>query len=134
MTQREKLIELIDKSDVPLCDECGTIPADIRIERLADFLLANGVVVPPCKPGDTVYAILFGLGDDPILKIGVEYVIMQSSLQGLNISVYFSDPQQPMCNHHGIVGKDVFLTHKEAEVGLKKLEEENEKWRKMLKK
>lgn len=28
---------------------------DKAIERLADHLLANGVIVPPCKVGDTVY-------------------------------------------------------------------------------
>ena len=44
MTQKEKLIELIDKSDVPFCDECGKFSADARIELLADFLVERGVV------------------------------------------------------------------------------------------
>ena len=38
MTQKEKLIKLIDKSDVRLC-------ADIRIDLLADFLMEHGVEV-----------------------------------------------------------------------------------------
>lgn len=45
MTQKEKLIELIDKSDIPLCDECGENPVDTRIEALADFLLDHGCFV-----------------------------------------------------------------------------------------
>lgn len=45
MTQRERLIELL--MDVP-ADGVGLI---------ADFLLANGVIVPPCKVGDDVYWI-----------------------------------------------------------------------------
>ena len=33
---------------------------DQAIERLADHLLANGVIVPPCKVGDTVYFVSRG--------------------------------------------------------------------------
>lgn len=29
----------------------------MSLERIADYLLANGVIVPPCKVGDTVYHI-----------------------------------------------------------------------------
>lgn len=50
MTQREKMIELITeyhrkiwKHGENWCVGC------------ADHLLANGVIVPPCKVGDTVY-------------------------------------------------------------------------------
>ena len=28
------------------------------VERFADHLLANGVIVPPCKVGDTVYVLV----------------------------------------------------------------------------
>ena len=51
MTDREKLINLMieakkaDTEDVPFS------------KFLADFLLANGVIVLPCKVGDTVYEI-----------------------------------------------------------------------------
>ena len=58
MTEREKLRELIyaweyeeNKVSIADCD------ADKSIERLIDKLLANGVIVPPCKVGDTVYHI-----------------------------------------------------------------------------
>lgn len=45
MTDREKLVELIEQ--VYYCS----------IEELADHLLANGVIVLPCKVGDEVWGI-----------------------------------------------------------------------------
>ena len=49
MTERERLIELIEKE--------GSMYEVNDIKHLADYLLANGVVCPPCKVGDTVYVI-----------------------------------------------------------------------------
>lgn len=64
---RDRLIELIGskvcEAYSPTCDEwqphsCEKCFANsCRIGDLADYLLANGVVVPPCKVGDTVYEI-----------------------------------------------------------------------------
>lgn len=45
---REKLIELIQKSV-----RCARNWAEV----IADHLLANGVIVPPCKVGDDIYYI-----------------------------------------------------------------------------
>lgn len=53
---RERLKELI--CEVIQTDECVSHcnhPYCGECERLADHLLANGVIVPPCKVGDTVY-------------------------------------------------------------------------------
>lgn len=46
---RDRLIELLRKSGASFE---RALPEDI-----ADYLLANGVIVPPCKVGDTVYSI-----------------------------------------------------------------------------
>ena len=49
MTDRDRLVELLN--------------ADMRsfsrdyAEEMADYLIANGVICPPCKPGDTIYFI-----------------------------------------------------------------------------
>ena len=56
MTEREKLIELL--CSAPL----GFKSFDSQyykstISKIADHLLENGVIVPPCKVGDTVYYI-----------------------------------------------------------------------------
>lgn len=67
MTDREKLIELI-KSAVhketyyasdgrPVTTINRHIVDFGEVKILADYLLANGVIVPPCKEGDIVYFI-----------------------------------------------------------------------------
>ena len=69
MTDRERLIELIRKA------KKNTKGASCDLERemlFADFLLENGVIVPPCKVGDTVYIILIDShkeDNSPIFKI-----------------------------------------------------------------
>ena len=48
MTERERLIELLL--------EWGNKENDgVRAKSIADYLLANGVIVPPCKVGDKIY-------------------------------------------------------------------------------
>ena len=53
MTDRERLTELIEKNFHEQYCKRGVFNADLA----ADFLLKNGVIVPPCKVGDTVYCI-----------------------------------------------------------------------------
>ena len=62
MTERERLIELLksDSCQSPmLCDPNCKYASLKRCyeERTADYLLENGVIVPPVKFGDTVYKI-----------------------------------------------------------------------------
>lgn len=54
MTERERLYELIVDADNEFFSEtpCGT--AQERIEKTVEHLLANGVILPPCKVGDYV--------------------------------------------------------------------------------
>ena len=52
MTDRERLIEL--------CDTNNGWVDEVPAEKFADYLLANGVIVPPCKVGDTVTTDKFG--------------------------------------------------------------------------
>ena len=54
MTEREKLIELIHTSTSLYMEDDDYDNAD---EYIADRLLANGVIVPPCKVGDKVYKV-----------------------------------------------------------------------------
>lgn len=49
MTERERLIDIIQKS----VDGCSVYWAGL----IADGLLKNGVIVPPCKVGDKIYVI-----------------------------------------------------------------------------
>ncbi len=48
MNERERLIEILSKTIYP---KKGVDPAEV----VADYLLDNGVIVPPCKVGQMVY-------------------------------------------------------------------------------
>ena len=58
MTEKEKLVELINEANSNYNFEfsVGKIPKP-RDEYIADFLLENGVIVPPCKVGDKMYKL-----------------------------------------------------------------------------
>ena len=90
------------------------------IAELADHLLANGVIVPPCKVGDKIYEALpkvnfirsttvvgFHLGKFPDLRghKRKEYIVCYSDYSLTHIDI-------------GKFGKTVFLTKEEAEAAL----------------
>ena len=52
---KDRLMELLKSA--PLCGYAFDDQySDGTIEKIADHLLANGVIAPPCKVGDTVYS------------------------------------------------------------------------------
>lgn len=53
MTDRERLIEILE--DTLHEWECDVQPE--TLSQIAEHLLENGVIVPPCKVGDKLYAI-----------------------------------------------------------------------------
>ena len=108
--------------------------ADCTIENIADRLLANGVIVPPCKVGDTVYSLRevscedidevhtvcehYGFGTyDRICtlekpqKCPYRYRIFKSLVTEYNLLSFAR-----------LWGKTVFLTKEEAKEKLKELE------------
>lgn len=102
---RDRLIELLDE-----CRSIEGVGSDL-IEKQADFLLVNGVIVLPCKVGDTVYSCV---GNAYRLeKIVIESCSKNATLvlkSGLNGQLIFDEND---------IGKTVFLTPKEAEQALK---------------
>ena len=60
MTQTEKekarLVEPIERCSSFWADE--DVYLKRLVDNLADYLLDNGVIVPPCKVGDTVYLVV----------------------------------------------------------------------------
>jgi hypothetical protein len=84
----------------------------VKSEALADYLLANGVIVPPCKVGDTVYMVIAGDFD---LFISKEKVTEVGS-KGFHISDFFppKDDIGDFISYESI-GKNVFLTYEEAD-------------------
>ena len=108
MTDRERLIELIDY--VLKFQPWGEIGYHTSKE-LADYLLANGVIVPPCKVGDTVYE--FGCTDP--FGGQLDLYVVESTVSGIAIFTT-KDIHNMNC-----FGKTVFLTKEEAEEKLKEI-------------
>lgn len=82
---RDRLIELIDRADEECkhtknCESCSGYGkgAQCMNHHIADHLLANGVIVPPCKVGDTVYYI-GGIHNSLVKSAIVEEIIMNSN-------------------------------------------------------
>lgn len=115
---RDRLIELLlNKScrnnECPevQCDECDCIPVAIGdADKIADYLLANGVIVPPCKVGDTVYYIT-GIHNTIVKGAKVEEVYYGEGGFAFHLCTgydYFTLQQE-----------DVYITKEEAEAALK---------------
>lgn len=109
MTERERLIEMLN--------EWGNKENDgVRSESIADYLLENGVIVPPCKVGDTVY-ILAGHNGHKYEKDICEGFYISDNL------VTQVRTRNKKGNHgtYGIMGETVFLTKEEAEKALEEM-------------
>lgn len=104
MTERERLIELI-QSAVGGC-------AKHWAEVIADYLLANGVIVPPCKVGQTVWFIR---NKTEIIATAVQKIILKHG--GLYIKLCCNSMYETTCNS---IGKTVFLSREEAEEALER--------------
>ena len=76
---RERLIELIAES--ALKGDYTYIP------DVADYLLENGVIVPPCKVGDTLY-VISQMKDKRILPFINEYEVTSIAIKRKSIVVY----------------------------------------------
>ena len=123
MTDRDRLIELISKSDI-LCDDCGEYGNSYCTEALADYLLANGVIVPPCKVGDTVYSIQ---GFDGKPEQCEPYEVTDITIYENNLVVVHITDNLLFTRNMYVddFGETVFLTKEEAERELKKRGEQN---------
>ena len=133
---RDRLIELIDE-----CRSIEGVSMEL-VEKQADYLLANGVIVPPCKVGDTVYQPSYkftkcsaydyaprfiedssccGCGakcdsvKEPYIYEGTVVSIRITKEQNF-LAVSF---QEKFDSSSFILGKTVFLTSEEAKQALK---------------
>ena len=98
---RDRLIELLN---VDMSGYDGAVHGDY-IENIADYLLANGVIVPPCKVGSKIYMLVTKrskVSFPPFTFVKV------SRLTFYNLERVLQD-----------FGKTVFLTKEEAEAKLK---------------
>ena len=102
---RDRLIELLKKQ--PPFNALN----DVCINKFADYLIENGVIVPPCKVGRTVYAIDKRSG---LWWKGTAISFYYVNPSDMQIAVAFEDGEV------AIYDTDcVFLTREEAEQALK---------------
>lgn len=105
MTERERLIELLDE-----CRGIEGIGMEL-VEKHADLLLANGVIVPPCKVGDTVYVCF---SRTRVIECKVAQIIIEH-IEEIGMSFICYGGMRFDMRHWG---KIVFLTREEAEKAL----------------
>ena len=100
---RDRLVELLDH-----ITKNFRFTAWENTDKIADHLIENGVIVPPCKVGDNLYYIPFG---STITKWEIRSIeINQNDIVFHCGRIFFLKSD---------VGKTVFLTREEAEKALK---------------
>ena len=118
MTDRDRLIDLL--YDV----------LDARPDTIADHLLANGVIVPPCKVGQTVYSFcdVFGailpyvIQDFKVGFMGKDrpnYWYWEATSHAMETDELLDEIDFDLDD----IGKTVFLTKSQAEEALKNEQE-----------
>ena len=94
MTDREQLIVLLMSG----AGDCLGKGISLNCSKLADYLLEHGVIVLPCKAGDTLYC--------------------ESAIKG-HITYLKAPDLEWIFENREIFGKEIFLTREEAEKALK---------------
>lgn len=117
MTERERLIELIQFG---YCK--GRMKENVKQveETMADYLLENGVIVPPCKVGDTVYEFFNVRGFYDIIELVVENITVGINPQKCKLYCKLKQGESRELFYSDSFGKTLFFTKEEAE---KELEE-----------
>ena len=116
MTDRDRLIELLVDFN-PYKDPIRQMADRMIIEKIADYLLANGVIVPPCKVGQVVWIISqWYKYTKP--EIESRKVLSVQIYKNGNIQYHYKDG----CFWKDHIGKTVSLTKEEAEKALKERE------------
>ena len=105
---RDRLIELLEKAFEFHIDDPYCIPDE---GEFADYLIANGVIVPPCRVGDSIFRV----GNYEIWEWLIEHIeIYEDEIGFVDDGENYFTPEK--------IGKTVFLTKEEAEQALKERE------------
>lgn len=103
---RDRLIELIRGAKKNM----KGANSDLHREYIfADYLLNNGVIVPPVKVGDTVYR--------PCKYLGYVVPFVIISFEATQSEMFYTDDSDNII-YIGEIGETVFLTKEEAEKAL----------------
>lgn len=110
---RDRLIELLKSSHKAeqlrkMGVAVGTYKEDCVEAMVADFLIAKGVIVPPCKRGDIVYCIRKDKSRIPFIK----------EVEVRSVTVYGVDRFSVYTTKDDVWGQTAFATFEEAEIAL----------------
>lgn len=120
---RDRLIELLKQVNFDFGEECVACCEDgykctpMLEDFFADHLLANGVIVPPCKIGDKLYDATEFFSDTyapEIYELQDNVMTIEKGRNGEYLFTY-----DGMYVYPEEIGKTVFLTREEAEAKLK---------------
>ena len=116
---RDRLIELLQNFADGTYTSNGTITDGTKVDDVVDYLIANGVIVPPCKVGDSVYSNVL----DEIEGFVVVSMELAYKAKGFVGEFVSNNGTYPMLFNFENIGKTVFRTREEAEKALKGGEE-----------
>ena len=120
MTDRDRLIELNRNAKLYAQEKADERGGLVCIDDEVDYLLANGVIVPPCKVGDKVYTY----GAKRIKEWEITFVGKNSRNEYKFIAVV-GKCEDLLIFWNYEIGKTVFLTKEEAEKALAERSEGN---------
>ena len=103
---RERLVELIKEAHD--AEDWGIDFFDID-GYIADHLLENGVIVPPCKVGDKLYFLY----NNNVFDLDVKKIVQKEA------GLFLVDKQFNDWYSVDEIGKTLYLTKEEAEQALK---------------
>ena len=128
MTDRERLTCLLSGYDFDstFCNICERPDDDCAVcgsERLADYLISNGVIVPPCKVGDTVYIINRANKPQEMIFDSIDFRCTCVNDTDCMCGSLCNDIGHNVCqyrfkNDFSDISNTVFLTHEKAERAL----------------
>ena len=123
MNDRDRLIELLDGFVFGTQIAVNSVEWDsTKVKELTDHLLANGVIVPPCKVGDTVYIVdgtTDGIVVGTITRLEQNIYTTPSEWITIEGNYPFFGQLESKNRVDLLLGKTVFLTKDEAEEALK---------------
>ena len=110
---RDRLIELMGQAEFAYLDFSKMYPCEKSLKDFtADYLLENGIIVPPCKVGGKVYCIVEGF--DVVMEGHIRQLIVAEGIFiDCVIRGYFNQ-----VFHSSKIGKTVFFTKEEADRAL----------------
>lgn len=120
---RDRLIELLKGAETKVTEQLSH-PLELEewLGIYADHLLENGVILPPCKVGDTVYIISRNrVKVCEVVYIGIS---VEETCSCFNFVENYADGTFYKSHSMGFdaIGKTVFLTREEAEKALREKE------------